>query len=139
MAETKLTLISFGFRYGIPEQAGLVLDARGLENPFYVPQLKELSGLDREVEDYIFSFSDSGTLYEAFVQLIRLELRLYGKKEKETLCVAVGCTGGRHRSVAMAQRLYASLCAQGYDVTVYHRDLKKERERRPAECHLLPT
>lgn len=126
----EITLLSFGYLYGLPEQADTVIDTRGLKNPFYVPELKEKTGLDREVRDYIFSFPETEEYLNAVMQMLRIRLKLFAQWDsplKHPLMVAVGCTGGRHRSVTMTLALADALRAEGYGVRVIHRDIRKNK------------
>lgn len=114
--------ISFGFKFGIPMEADLVMDVRCLPNPFYVPQLKEKTGLDQEVFDYVMQFEESRQLLERLKALLEYSLPLYVKEGKSQLTIAVGCTGGKHRSITFA-RLLGEYCQQlGYRCSVQHRD-----------------
>ncbi len=125
MNELKLKLMSFGFLYGVP-QADMVLDMRGLQNPFYVPELKEKTGLDQVVQDYIFSFPESKEYLQTVLHLLQLRLHQavkYGRPLDMTF--AIGCTGGRHRSVAMTVKIAERLREIGYHVTVQHRELEQ--------------
>ena len=125
MNELKLKLMSFGFLYGVP-QADMVLDMRGLQNPFYVPELKEKTGLDQVVQDYIFSFPESKEYLQTVFHLLQLRLHQavkYGRPLDMTF--AIGCTGGRHRSVAMTVKIAERLREIGYHVTVQHRELEQ--------------
>lgn len=122
-----ITLMSFGYLYGLPEEADTVIDTRGLKNPFYIPALKEKTGLDREVRDYIYSFPETEEYIEAIWQMLRIRLRLYAQWDsplRHPLTVAVGCSGGRHRSVTVTLALAERLQNAGYAVTVIHRELQ---------------
>ncbi len=122
-----ITLMSFGYLHGLPEQADTVIDTRGLKNPFYIPELKEKSGLDKEVRDYIFGFPETKEYLDAVMEMLRIRLQLYAQWNsplRHPLTVAVGCTGGRHRSVTMTLAIADKLRAMGYPVEVCHRDLK---------------
>lgn len=130
MNRVRVSLLTFGFQYGMPE-ADMVLDMRGLNNPFYVPELKDKTGLDREVQDYIFSFPESREYLQAVVRLVHLRLQMYERyidKQPKHLTFAIGCTGGRHRSVAMALALARELTAMGYAPSVEHRELRRWKE-----------
>lgn len=117
--------MSFGFLYGVP-QADMVLDMRGLQNPFYVPELKEKTGLDQAVRDYIFSFPESDEYLQTVLRLLQLRLRQAVKYGRPLdLTFAIGCTGGRHRSVAMTVKIAERLREMGYHVTVQHRELEQ--------------
>lgn len=123
----KIKLMSFGYLYGLPENADTVIDTRGLKNPFYVPELKDKTGLDREVYDYIFSFPETAEYFEAILQMLRIRLRLYAQWDsplRHPLTVCVGCSGGRHRSVTITRALAEALQHDGYAVEVIHRELK---------------
>lgn len=125
MNKTEITLVSFGFRNGLPPQADMVFDMRGLINPFYVPALCEKTGLDQDVRDYVFSDRDSRALLRRLMGLLKLQLRLYEKKQRQHICIAIGCTGGHHRSVSMTFAVAERLRRRGYAVTVEHRDLEQ--------------
>ena len=116
----KIFLQSFGRKYGVPE-ADIVLDVRCLENPFWVSELKPLSGLDAPVRDYIFANQESLAYAQKAAELLKLQAHLAQKKEREKLLVAIGCTGGRHRSVALTEFLAHELCE--YEIEVHHRDI----------------
>ena len=116
----KIFLQSFGRKYGVPE-ADIVLDVRCLDNPFWVSELKPLSGLDEPVRTYIFSNRESLDYAHRAAELLKAQARLAQQRNFETLHVAVGCTGGRHRSVAMAEFLSREL--HEYETHVEHRDI----------------
>ena len=111
-----VTVCSFGFKYGIPREADLVFDVRFLKNPYYIPQLKGLTGLDEAVYDYVFSDPNADIYVEKLRDLLTFSLPLY---------LAEGCTGGRHRSVSVSRRLHRELEALGHTVTLRHRDAEK--------------
>lgn len=119
-------VISFGYKFGIPLDADLVMDVRFLPNPNYVDDLKMLTGLDPAVVKYIFSYPVSKTFLRRFYNLLKYLLPYYIKEGKTYLVVAVGCTGGQHRSVALAEKL-AALLGNCYHVQVQHRDLSRGR------------
>ena len=127
-ARSKLSVnvVSFGFKYGIPLEADLVFDVRFLPNPFYVPDLKRKTGMDSEVYDYVFSFPQTKTFIEKLEGMLSFLLPLYAEEGKSTLVIAVGCTGGHHRSVALAQYMHDHLVANGVHATVSHRDITKQ-------------
>lgn len=118
----KIILTSFGRKYGQIE-ADIVLDVRCLENPFWVSELKEKSGLDAEVRDYIFNNPKSAEYLRTLLQLMRLQAQLACERSCQELRIAVGCTGGRHRSVAVAEFLTKELSE--HEVEVIHRDIGK--------------
>ena len=120
-----LTVVSFGFKYGLPQEADLVLDVRCLPNPFYVPELKHKTGLDQEVVDYVMASTDSQELLRRYEHMLEFALPLYVKEGKSQLMIAVGCTGGKHRSITFARKI-AAFCEQlGYAPSVQHRDVKR--------------
>jgi len=116
---------SFGYRYGIPVDADIILDVRFLANPYFVADLKPLDGYDPAVRDYVLSSSESAKFVEKMTDLIGYLLPLYEREGKSRLNIALGCTGGRHRSVVMANRLCNELCGWNYPTSVYHRDIDK--------------
>ena len=120
-----ITCTSFGFKYGIPSDADLVFDVRCLPNPFYVPSLKNKTGLDQEVRDYVFSHEEARQLYRKIEDLLEFTIPLYEKEGKRQLVVAFGCTGGKHRSVSFAWRAAQALKAREENVFVSHRDVRK--------------
>ena len=125
-SEKQITVLSFGFLYGLPAEADMVLDTRGMANPFYVPALSKLTGLDGPVQDFIWQDEDSSAYLEAMIEMLRLRMQLFEQWDspnRKPLTIAVGCTGGRHRSVATALRLSEALQAWGYQVTLKHREL----------------
>ena len=118
----RLTVMSFGFKFGIPPEADLVLDVRCLPNPFYVPELKHKTGLDQEVVDFVMSHPEAQELLKRYEHFLEYALPLYVKEGKSQLTIAVGCTGGKHRSITFARKI-AEYCKQlGYEPGVQHRD-----------------
>lgn len=122
-----VNVVSFGFKYGIPIEADLVFDVRFLPNPFYVPELKAHTGLEQDVYDFVFSNRKSDEFMTYLEQLISFLLPQYTKEGKATLVIAVGCTGGQHRSVAIARRLAELIRQKGYEATDTHRDMTRVR------------
>jgi UPF0042 nucleotide-binding protein len=120
-----IMVISFGFKFGIPLDADLVIDVRFLPNPHYEPDLRPLTGNDKEVRDFVFSSQVTTEFMDKYADLLEFLLPYYIKEGKTTLMVAIGCTGGKHRSVALANRLGELLNEQDLRVTVRHRDLKR--------------
>lgn len=118
--------LSFGFKEGIASDADLVFDVRCLPNPYYIEELKNHTGLEDCVRDYIMSFPESREFLERIIDLVTFLLPLYRKEGKRELVVAFGCTGGRHRSVCFAQALAAHMAAKGQRVIVSHRELERE-------------
>ncbi|MBC8546659.1 RNase adapter RapZ [Clostridiaceae bacterium NSJ-31] len=123
-----INCMSFGFKYGLPSDADLVFDVRCLPNPFYIPELKEKTGRDRPVEDYVLSFEQSTTLLDKLKDLLGYLAPLYVEEGKSQLMVAIGCTGGKHRSVVFTEHLGAFLTEQGYRVVCNHRDILKTKK-----------
>ena len=120
-----LTVMSFGFKYGPPKEADIVFDVRCLPNPFYVPQLKNKTGLDDEVADYVMQFEQSQGLLAHINSLLDFSLPLYVKEGKSQLTIAVGCTGGKHRSITFARKIGEHCQSIGYKPVMYHRDEKR--------------
>ena len=118
----RLTIMSFGFKFGLPPEADLVLDVRCLPNPFYVPELKHKTGLDQEVVDFVMSHPEAQELLHRYENFLQYALPLYVKEGKSQLTIAVGCTGGKHRSITFARKI-AEYCKQlGYQTGIQHRD-----------------
>ncbi|MGB8541828.1 MAG: RNase adapter RapZ [Candidatus Acidiferrales bacterium] len=120
-----VSLVSFGYRYGIPADADLVFDVRFLPNPFFVPRLRPFSGKDPRVARYIRSFPQTGEFLRRVESLLLYLIPHYIQEGKSYLTVALGCTGGRHRSVAMAEVIRRAIKKKGYSSKVVHRDLDK--------------
>ena len=123
--ELSITVMSFGFKHGIPLEADLVFDARFLPNPYYVDELRPLCGLDLPVAEFVFSYQQTRTFMEKLEDMIDFLLPLYLEEGKLSLTIAIGCTGGRHRSVAIASALHAYFSAKGLRSTNLNRDLEK--------------
>lgn len=124
-----ISLVSFGFKYGLPIDADVVIDVRFLPNPNYVPSLKYLTGKDEPVREFIFHWPAAKSFSSRFHSLIEFLLPQYSNEGKSHLKIAIGCTGGRHRSVAFVERLYNFLKEESYPLHVEHRDIAKEGER----------
>ncbi|MDD2956564.1 MAG: RNase adapter RapZ [Oscillospiraceae bacterium] len=120
-----VTCMSFGFKHGIPSDADLVFDVRCLPNPFYLAQLRPMTGLDQAVRDYIFQFPESREMKDKLFDLMDFLIPLYVREGKSQLVAAMGCTGGKHRSVAYASLLAEHLEKNGVNVVTTHRDIKK--------------
>ena len=120
-----VTVMSFGFKHGIPLDADLVFDARFLPNPFYVDELRPLSGLDRPVAEFVFSHPQTRSFLEKLEDMISFLLPYYIEEGKLTLTIAIGCTGGRHRSVALASALHKHLLANNVSSVNINRDIDK--------------
>lgn len=129
-ARMRTRVLSFGFKYGVPVDADLMLDVRFIDNPFFVPELKELSGLDPAVSGYVLARPDAQLFIERALALLEFSLPRYEAEGKSYLTVAIGCTGGRHRSVVIAESLGAALGERlGLHIDVSHRDIDEaERE-----------
>ncbi|MBR3040718.1 MAG: RNase adapter RapZ [Lachnospiraceae bacterium] len=120
-----VTIESFGFKYGIPSDADLVFDVRFLPNPFYIEELKEKTGNDKEVNDYVMASEESKIFLEKLTDMLLFLIPLYVKEGKNQLVVAIGCTGGRHRSVTLANELYVKLKGKGsFGLKIEHRETK---------------
>lgn len=124
--ELKLNIMAFGFKYGVPTEADIVFDVRCFPNPFYVDKLKHKTGNDKEVQDYVMSTSSAVTFLNKICDLMDFLIPLYTEDGKLSLTVAIGCTGGKHRSVTMTNKLYEHLKENGYKPNVVCRDLGKE-------------
>ena len=122
----RATVVSFGFKYGLPVDADLVVDVRFLPNPYWIPELRELTGNDQEVKDYVLTQEDAAEFLDRYAAILQLIGAGYRRESKRYLTLAVGCTGGKHRSVVMAQELADRLAADGIQATVVHRDLGRE-------------
>lgn len=120
-----VTVMSFGFKHGLPMDADIVMDVRFLPNPFYVDELRHLCGLDRPVRDYVFSSQQTRLFMEKLENMVDFLLPHYIEEGKLTLTVAIGCTGGRHRSVAIAAALHDHLVANGVNSVNVNRDMEK--------------
>lgn len=117
-----ITILSFGYKYGIPMDTDLLMDVRFIPNPFYIPELKALTGRDKAVQDYVFATAESQSFVRKFSELLLFLLPNYIKEGKTHLTLGIGCTGGQHRSVALAIRLGEILQDAGYNVVIKHRD-----------------
>ena len=120
-----VTFMSFGFKYGIPMEADLIFDVRCLPNPFYIPELKPLTGLDEAVVDYVMSFDVSGQFMKKLADFIDFTLPLYKQEGKSEVVIGIGCTGGKHRSVTVARLLNTHLVEQNQKSATHHRDIWK--------------
>ena len=126
MQAMRLTIMSFGFKFGLPQEADLVLDVRCLPNPFYVPGLKTKTGLDQEVVDFVMSHPEAQELLHRYEAFLKYALPLYVKEGKSQLTIAVGCTGGKHRSITFARKIAAWCEELGYAPGVQHRDVVRK-------------
>ena len=120
-----VSVVSFGFRYGIPADADLVFDVRFLPNPHFIPRLRPFSGKDQRVVRYIRSFPQTGEFLRRIESLLLYLIPHYIREGKSYLTIALGCTGGRHRSVALAEVIRRDLKRKNYSAKVVHRDIAK--------------
>ena len=120
-----VSVTSFGFKYGLPLDADLVFDVRFMPNPFYIEELRPRTGLDQAVNDYVFSFQQTQDYLKRLKDLLAFSLPLYAEEGKTSLVIAVGCTGGHHRSVAVTHTLAEFIGGQGYQVSENHRDMNR--------------
>ena len=121
----QVNVTSFGFKHGLPLEADLVFDVRFLPNPFYITELRHLTGLDKGVHDYVFQSGQAQEFLDRLNGLLEFLLPRYVEEGKTALVIAIGCTGGHHRSVALAHELAQSIARKGYAVTENHRDLAR--------------
>ena len=121
-----ITILSFGFKYGIPVDSDLVFDVRFIPNPFYIPELKPFSGNDEPVKNYVMDQIETQTFLEKANDMFEFLIPNYQKEGKRQLIISIGCTGGRHRSVAIANSIYETLRANNHDVYIEHRDIKED-------------
>lgn len=125
-AELKATVMSFGFKYGLPVDADMVADVRFLPNPHWVPELRPRTGQDPEVSGYVLAQYGAKEFLERYAEVLNIVTEGYRREGKRYLTLAVGCTGGKHRSVAMSEQIAARLSAEGVDAVVVHRDMGRE-------------
>ncbi len=118
-------IASFGYKYGVPLEAAFVFDIRYLPNPFFVEALRPLNGQDKNVADYVFANPEAITIRNQVLELVRTALPLCRREGRSSLMVAVGCTGGQHRSVAMAEAIAATLKSEGVELEILHRDIAR--------------
>ena len=121
----KITLLSFGYSYGIPTEADIVMDVRLLPNPFFVSELRGLTGKDAQVRDYVLKQEETTPFLERFSEMITYLIPLYEKEGKSYLTIAIGCTGGKHRSVVITERMAEMLSQRDQSITVRHRDVER--------------
>ncbi len=121
-ARMRINVVSFGFKYGIPYDADLIMDVRFLANPYFIPELKQLDGEAQAIKDFVLGHRETGEFLEKYCNLIDFLIPLYEREGKTYLTIAIGCTGGRHRSVAIARTIYEHIHAMGKTVELNHRD-----------------
>lgn len=120
----RISIQSFGYKYGVPHGADLIMDVRFLENPFFIPELKDLDGEDEKIKDFVLNNDKARVFLQKYLDLLEYLIPLYEKERKAYLTIAVGCTGGRHRSVTIAQTIYEYIDKQGKQVGITHRDIR---------------
>ena len=123
--EMQVNLQSFGFRYGLPLESDLVMDVRFLPNPYFVPALRPFSGLDEGVRDFVLGQKETDVFLQHFRDMLQILLPGYRREGKSYLSVSIGCTGGRHRSVAIAEELYQYFRQRNVNIKITHRDIEK--------------
>ncbi len=124
--ELRATVMSFGFKYGLPVDADMVIDCRFIPNPHWVPELRPYTGLNEEVSSYVFGQPGAKEFLDGYAELLRLVAEGYRREGKRYVTIAVGCTGGKHRSVAMSEKLAHRLVSEGVETVVVHRDMGRE-------------
>jgi UPF0042 nucleotide-binding protein EF_0766 len=124
----RIELVSFGFKHGLPIDAGIAMDVRFLPNPYYIPELREKTGVDQEVYDYVMQQAETEEFFNRFMALLAVNLPGYKREGKSNVNIAIGCTGGHHRSVALVERVAQQLRSDGYNVNISHRDKDKTKE-----------
>lgn len=125
-ANFTITILSFGFKYGTPNDADLMFDVRFIPNPFYIASLKEQTGDDKPVQDYVMSHEVSSNFLNKLIDMIDYLIPFYIKEDKKQLIIAIGCTGGKHRSVTIANQLYKHLYNNSHSVIINNRDVYKD-------------
>lgn len=125
-----VTVLSFGFKYGIPSDADLVFDVRFLPNPYYFEELRPLTGNDAPIRDYVMGFDTAKEFLNKLVDMVKFLIPNYILEGKNSLVIAVGCTGGKHRSVTLANELYNALKDSDYGIKIEHRDIEKDAARK---------
>lgn len=122
-----ITVLSFGFKYGIPNDADLVFDVRFLPNPYYIEELRQKSGNDKEVRDFVMANEKAGQFLSKLLDMVEFLIPNYIAEGKTQIVIGIGCTGGKHRSVTLANELYEKLCcAEMYGIRIEHRDIGKD-------------
>ena len=124
--QLSITVLSFGFKYGIPVDSDLVFDVRFIPNPFYIPELKAYSGNDAPVRDYVLKQSETVTFIDKLIDMLKYLIPNYRKEGKRQLIISIGCTGGRHRSVAIANEIHRRLNEENYNTKIEHRDVTED-------------
>ncbi|AGF59256.1 UPF0042 nucleotide-binding protein [Clostridium saccharoperbutylacetonicum] len=124
--QLSITVLSFGFKYGIPVDSDLVFDVRFIPNPFYIPELKQYSGNDEPVKEYVLRQDETVNFIEKLMDMLKYLIPNYIKEGKRQLIISIGCTGGRHRSVAIANEVYERLNKESYNSKIEHRDVSED-------------
>lgn len=125
-----ITVVSFGFKYGIPTDADLVFDVRFLPNPYYVDALRAKTGNDKEIQEYVMGYKEAGQFLDKLEDMVKFLIPNYITEGKTQLVIGIGCTGGKHRSVTLANALYQKLCNEkAYGIKIEHRDIQKDALR----------
>ncbi len=124
-----VTILSFGFKYGIPSDSDLVFDVRFIPNPFYVHELRVMTGNDKPVQDYVMKWESAQEFLTKLTDMVTFLLPNYVQEGKNQLVISIGCTGGKHRSVTLANALFNELEKEEYSVKIYHRDVDKDAKR----------
>ncbi len=124
-----ITIVSFGFKYGLPIDSDLVFDVRFAPNPYYIPDMRPFTGNDVIIKDYVMQFEVTQVFLEKLIDMIDFLIPNYSTEGKNQLVIAIGCTGGKHRSVTIANNLYKHLEAKGHAVNIQHRDIDKDNQR----------
>jgi len=127
--ELMITVVSFGFKFGIPVDSDLVFDVRFLPNPFYIPELKAFSGLHKEVQDYVLKHQETEVFIEKLQDMLEFLIPNYIKEGKRQLIISIGCTGGRHRSVAISDEIFKRLKNNNHQVNIEHRDIYEDSNK----------
>ena len=122
MSDTVYLISSFGFKHGLPDDADFIFDVRCLSNPYWVDEMRPLCGLDRDVDEYVFADKKAGMLLDSVIETLKINSELNGNAFKK---VYIGCTGGQHRSVAFAERLFKNLCNTGIKCEIIHREYER--------------
>ena len=128
-----VNVLSFGFKHGIPIEADLVFDVRFMPNPYYVPELKNKTGLDQAVRDFVFSFRQTNDFMEQLEEMLTFLLPLYAEEGKSALVIAIGCTGGKHRSVTITNALYEKMKDLEYSFKAEHRDVDRDGQHKSSQ------
>ena len=123
--DIKLNVLAFGFKYGIPLDADLVFDVRCFPNPFYIEELKTKTGNDKEVQDYVMGFEQTQIFFEKLIDMMKYMIPLYSEEGKTNVTIAIGCTGGKHRSVTIANKFGEKMRQECYSVNMIYRDISR--------------